>query len=206
MISTTGSFQAAFLLIDYALLGLLMLAALPIKTKNVGVEDRSGQVQTFSLSASVYTKQAVRRGWYAFGSTIQLQNPYEGVLEEVVRPANVFYDPFEQDPFEPYGQAVPDPTQMDYLDLVDKILSYMHRWQAIVSGPWFREILTLARGLRRQRQEIIDEYPVFHNSLWAKSWKFTVPTYNPEDLNWIQWDNATQQWGSCTFTPDYVRQ
>ncbi|KAI3319514.1 hypothetical protein HD806DRAFT_548080 [Xylariaceae sp. AK1471] len=187
-------------------IGLLMQAALPIKTQDVEVEDKTGYVQRFTVRASVRAREALQSGWDPLHAEIYLSNPYDGELEDVTREANVLYDPFVQPPFDPYGTPVPDPTQMGYLDLADKILDYMWRWEAVVSGPWYRTMVRFSRDLRRQRQELIDEYPAFHTSLWAKSWAFSIPEYDPEDLNWLQWDKTAQAWKSSTYTPDWVRQ
>ncbi|KAI8627250.1 hypothetical protein F5Y19DRAFT_487217 [Xylariaceae sp. FL1651] len=164
-------------------IGLLMQAALPIKTLDIEVKDKTAYVRRFTVRASVRAREALQSGWNPLHAEIYLTNPYDGELEDVTREANVLYDPFVQPPFDPYGTPVPNPTQMGYLDLVDKILDYMWRWETIVSGPWYRTIVRFTRELRIQRQELIDEYPAFHTSLWAKSWGFGIPDYDPEDLN-----------------------
>ncbi|KAI8948374.1 hypothetical protein F4801DRAFT_604445 [Xylaria longipes] len=167
-------------------IGLLMLAAMPVRTVDFleKTPEASRRVTfTESLQASITRKLRVGPKEIA---TVHMELPKSGNRR---RWANVLHNPFNQN-----GTAVQNPTQLNYLDLVDNILENIIQARAIVSGPWYREIQKLSQDLREQRNELIFKYPLRHTIRWATRWEFRVPDYDPENLDWIQWDEPNQSW------------
>ncbi|KAI8622847.1 hypothetical protein F5Y19DRAFT_482350 [Xylariaceae sp. FL1651] len=183
----------------YFTIGLLMFAAMPVRNFDYLEKDTDiNKIFQFTFTPSTDAMRLLQMGRKA-PTEFRVSNPYDGILPLQGRAANALFDPFNQN-----GTEVKDPTQMDYLNVADKILECIRQRRAIVSGPWYRAIQWLLRDLKKQRQEIIDEYPQLHVLFWAKRWYFRIPDYDPDDQDWMQWVEATQEWRHFRNRPSFI--
>ncbi|KAI1747239.1 hypothetical protein F4782DRAFT_446120 [Xylaria castorea] len=183
-------------------IGLLILAAMPIRT--VQFPEKSPFPAKSPKANKLDVKVTFTESLQAWMARKLKAGPKEAAMvhftisksENRARQANVLHNPFDQN-----GSAVLDPAQSEYLDLVDRILENIIQVRAIVSGPWYREIELLSRDLREQRTKLVFKYPLRHTIRWATRWNFHVPEYDPENLDWIQWDESNQTWSHYATAP-----
>ncbi|KAI1260997.1 hypothetical protein F5Y18DRAFT_440826 [Xylariaceae sp. FL1019] len=145
--------------IFYAI-GLLMRAALPLRTNKV--QDA--------------TKSKTKRVTLVPSSTANALSKVDMLLESDEerswKPADVFPDPLDKD-----LDGHEDPEQGDYINSVGTLITHLGRQGVQVSEPWVGLITSLAETLRAQRQELKAGNPAAHRTMWAK-WSFEVPVYN----------------------------
>ncbi|KAI1421773.1 hypothetical protein F5Y12DRAFT_718042 [Xylaria sp. FL1777] len=176
-------------------LGLLMLAAMPIRTAESGKDpdmDIDIPTLTYTPSRETQVERQKNKGWKApekFNFVAISARP----LAISERPANALYDPFGPDDTESIAPEIPA-TQMEYLSLVDKILNHIKEKQAIVSAHWGYRIERCLRNLQAQREEIMVKYPQDHSVRWAKRWPFRMPEFDHNNLDWMQWNEEGQIW------------
>ncbi|KAI8623463.1 hypothetical protein F5Y19DRAFT_481665 [Xylariaceae sp. FL1651] len=158
-------------------IGLLMMAAMPIRN-----QGQTMPAQHLD-NPIVYSPSDMAKD---HRETIVFHQ--DKFKEEQICTASRFFDPLYRE-----GQVISDYTQLDYLDLVHKILEYFAVVGRTVSGPWLKEILRVGKSLRQQRQMMQQITPVSERiKLWAPTWDFEVPEYDPTAGS--RWDRATSRW------------
>ncbi|KAI1263753.1 hypothetical protein F5Y18DRAFT_437793 [Xylariaceae sp. FL1019] len=164
-------------------IGLLMLAALPVRFKRVNITNADYIRCVWTPSSGATKRGGKRSGTLRPGKT------------QTIMPSK-FFDPFnEGSPSRAPGLSQErSPTQIEFLDLLDKMLDWIKERGSLISGPWYRRILHVSESLRLQRFEFEASYPNDYLSRYATMWEFTSPDYNPEDLDWIRWNPDSAQW------------
>ncbi|RWA07288.1 hypothetical protein EKO27_g7816 [Xylaria grammica] len=187
----------------YFAIGLLMFAAMPIRR----AEYSEGLPHTDGIRRLTFTQSAEGRrrrevdGWDA-PQRVEIDEFTIGEIPIRKRAANVINNPFDRESDDAIG-VDPVPTHQGYLDLVDDVLRHIVEERAVVSGPWYSEILRMSLSLRIQRGELINEYPETHETLWAKRWDFRAPKFDPDNEDWIQLKKEDTTWRHHAHTPSF---
>ncbi|KAI1327007.1 hypothetical protein F5Y16DRAFT_372992 [Xylariaceae sp. FL0255] len=163
-------------------IGMLMSAAMAIRTTDVSLTIKKSFICVYKPGSLALAK--IKAGW-------KMNLEYRFLEPEVVstREPSEMYNPFGT-PDAAGSYQVTSFTQLDYLNLVDNILTELKDRRAIVSGPWFREIQRVSREMRTERETIQKAHPDDHLTWEAKKWEFRIPDYDPDDLDWMIWDPA----------------
>jgi hypothetical protein len=76
---------------------------------------------------------------------------------------------------------VKDFTQLDYLVLIDDLLSYIAHTRAVVHLEFLSAIITAKEKLVLDRQKLAASYRgTGHTTKWATDWFFQIPDYSPD--------------------------
>ncbi|KAI8944031.1 hypothetical protein F4801DRAFT_595256 [Xylaria longipes] len=146
-------------------LGLLMMASLPIREKEVERQDRD-RGHTVTVTPS---KDAIARGL-----TVEFQLPQPPAPHKIGDRAG---NSELWDQVNGRGQIAGGFSQLDYLtvaaDLVSRVTSY-----AIVHFSWVNALRAAIQRLTRDRQRLQATYPNGHAAQWATDWAFDIPTYD----------------------------
>ncbi|KAI0467656.1 hypothetical protein F4859DRAFT_229333 [Xylaria cf. heliscus] len=181
----------------YSVIGLLMLAACPIR-KGVLTKESSeyvlvngGSIRPSVMAQGVDPENQVieRRTVAAYTAEIVLAPPVVGNLFRGI----------------PAGHAT---TQFDYLNMASNLVEYFGRARSTVCGPWLFEILRCGKLLQDERVRLRNQYPKDHETKWAYSWDFQVPEYvspnvhgGPHAEIWVRWDPDANLWAGVDFQP-----
>ncbi|KAI0536767.1 hypothetical protein GGR58DRAFT_527978 [Xylaria digitata] len=142
----------------YHAIGLLMLAALPIRDEKFEEEDEAWSIITLFPSREA--------------KNLQIRTS----VSSSVKPDRVIYESELYDPLtRPDEGKITDFAQEDYLGLIDNLFNYVGGLGVEISMPWYREIVRTAADLRRQRRN--DKGDAQGRSKWVKTWNFVVPAY-----------------------------
>ncbi|KAI1264989.1 hypothetical protein F5Y18DRAFT_436405 [Xylariaceae sp. FL1019] len=181
--------------IAHHLLGLLMLASIPIYHHPILGPDLIDDPGYIELS--FYPSQEMTK-WKERPANLPEYVKSPGyVSRNKQQPASRLFDLQT-------GQAVAPPwSQLAYLECVGYILN-VHQSMAgplQLPAPWVKEILRVANELRAYwlpkirhvmtPQGVMSSLPKWAPT-WAPSWTFEVPDYEPGRL--IQWDTRGQRW------------
>ncbi|KAI1322122.1 hypothetical protein F5Y16DRAFT_416371 [Xylariaceae sp. FL0255] len=169
-------------------LSMLMYATMPVRTKAIitGADDEFAMCRTFLKP----------RSGTASGGPKEFKRSVEDFnAPPDTREANTFHDPFDQ------GKSKRPVTHEHYLNLVDQLLDTIKRNESLVSGPWYAEVQRVCGELRAERKRLQDEQSSNHQTRWSVRWTFVVPGYDPSNLGWMQWSNASNDWTQLTDLP-----
>ncbi|KAI0968909.1 hypothetical protein F4678DRAFT_481749 [Xylaria arbuscula] len=179
-------------------IGLLMSAAMPIRHSRYEGLGHDAHYDMFTFRPS-------REALIAKQNDENYQVPMVRIAEDsderarvsriLHRETNKVYDPFklintDSRKVEPEILA----TQMKYLELVGNILIHIRDAEAHISGSWYQEIERCWKHILVQRTDIMDQFPEDHTMRWAVVWPLSVPEFDPEDLNWMRWNQRDQIW------------
>ncbi|KAF2963479.1 hypothetical protein GQX73_g10092 [Xylaria multiplex] len=159
--------------------GLLMLAVLPIQPtimtrerKSVKYESSMEPSSTNPNLGRTMTRSAVQNDWYPTSI-----------------PEMMFTDPFA-------GGALMAPgtyTQMDYLDLVQKVVNH-YADRGPMSKPWVDEIVRVEANIRKRRIEVVHEQSLQGGNPWLvwvdEVWDFQVPSYSLKEHIYVKESNT----------------
>ncbi|KAI0158068.1 hypothetical protein GGR57DRAFT_34820 [Xylariaceae sp. FL1272] len=164
----------------FFVLGILMYAAIPLRTK--GTETRAEEPEEIFIS--LIPRQGTAPGG---------PRKFERATEDFSAPpdyrkANSFFDPFNG------GQESKPPTHDHYLDLVDRVLAEIKNTRGLVCRPWYNEILLLAKDIRADRKTLKMEHPDSHQTKWSSAWSFEIPRYEDRNHFWMQWSDEDNDW------------
>ncbi|KAI3321441.1 hypothetical protein HD806DRAFT_523926 [Xylariaceae sp. AK1471] len=162
-------------------LGLLMMAAIPIRSKE----------RTFPKTYIKIT-QLLSPSNMAEGKPDITYIRYEESGGGETCSASRFFDPLDRE-----RTAITTFAQEDYLDLVLKIIGYLASKGAIVSRPWLDEIVRVERGLRQYWQTRSSAPRVQRIISWSGWWGFEVPEYDPGTF--CKWNPAQNRWADLSF-------
>ncbi|KAI1267717.1 hypothetical protein F5Y18DRAFT_424852 [Xylariaceae sp. FL1019] len=164
----------------FFVLGILMYAVMPIRTKGTDTQAEDPEELFISL---------VPRKGTAHGGPKRFERASEDFnAPPDYRKANPFFDPFNN------GQEHNPPSHEHYLDLADRILIGIKNTRGLVSRPWYNEILQVARDVREDRQQLREKHPDSHQSKWSSAWSFEIPRYEDRGQFWMQWSEEDDDW------------
>ncbi|KAI0913410.1 hypothetical protein F4823DRAFT_558971 [Ustulina deusta] len=185
----------------YFTIGLLMLAAMPIRTAKYSEKNPdANKFPYFIFTPGLECQRALQERGGTAPRELQYTTNISSPSEFYERAGNIMFNPFNPDDTVHLEREM---SQMKYLDLVNKTLNHIKEVQAYVSGPWYRQIELSFQELLAQRQEIISEYPQDHYVRWAKRWPFSVPEFDPHDEDWIRWNRRDQTWNHYPILHSY---
>ncbi|KAI3319686.1 hypothetical protein HD806DRAFT_525350 [Xylariaceae sp. AK1471] len=140
-------------------IGLLMLAALPIRDDKV--RDTKTLIWEYHFKPSKT----------ATSLSLIIAELEKKRREEVVLPSRLS-DPLTLPP----GTQVPNFEQRDYLDVMEKLVLALGQTRAVISRPWLRELTRVCNDLRQQRGLMNQKT---HMRRYVDRWDFRIPTYDP---------------------------
>ncbi|KAI0550994.1 hypothetical protein F4679DRAFT_189769 [Xylaria curta] len=149
-------------------IGLLMMAAIPIREKTIEREDKD-QWKTVILTPS---RNMV--------TTYGLENDF--ILEEIQSGSKKQTHAGKSELFDHVngrGQIEDGFTQLDYLDLAADVVSRVTS-QTVVHFSWINAINSAIQKLSEDRLGLQTEYPDGHADKWASDWTFETPKYDKE--------------------------
>ncbi|KAI8631537.1 hypothetical protein F5Y19DRAFT_493414 [Xylariaceae sp. FL1651] len=164
-------------------LGLLMMAALPIRKSKV---EKTVKEADWAYKA-VPSREAVAAGWT---STIQLTMADPAKTSDVE--ASELYNQFSG-----HGK-VDEFSQLDYLELVFRLQDSMSIYTPLVQLPFMVAIRQAFNALQIDRRSLRASYPDAHATKWASVWPFDLPEYQKRLGTW---DQSTQTWRDMRFDP-----
>ncbi|KAI0902924.1 hypothetical protein F4823DRAFT_569205 [Ustulina deusta] len=154
-------------------IGLLMLASIPIHHKNL---------ERVPSSVHWTTEVAPSREAAAAGHAhIVHVNPDNGIMEgHVSISRRKFYNQIRYQ-----GRQITNYTQLDYLELIDDVIELITSLDAVVHVNFLDAINTAKQALLADRQDMVAKYGVAHVSRWASDWFFNIPAYNPTTCSFV---------------------
>lgn len=162
-----------------------MFAAIPIRMAIIDRETPSEKLQ-IHISPSSQAKGRTAR-------CIPYYKKFRGPLE-VLGPSQ-FNDPLARE-----GQVFFPGyfTQIDYIDLVERLLSFMAKEERVIPTAWLNEILRVANDIRAERKQQ-ETWPLGVR-LWSwATWDFVLPEYDPWKL--CRWDPTTKRFIDVSVVP-----
>ncbi|KAI1424577.1 hypothetical protein F5Y12DRAFT_796971 [Xylaria sp. FL1777] len=156
-------------------LGLLMMAAIPIRFREISKAPTS-EMPTLQLFPS---HRAPRIPPLNIAVPVDMSEEFHG--------KSVLYDPLTKG-----GEPLDRFDNLDYLNKVRGILKFLGAAGAHLSKPWLFEILRILEKLELQRGELKNEYPVLHIKKWAPEWDFRLPEYDPTEV--VKWNEKKGEW------------
>ncbi|TRX96522.1 hypothetical protein FHL15_002794 [Xylaria flabelliformis] len=152
-------------------MGLLMLAALPIRNYAIESDENINRTWRFiSREGTAERLKGVKESYHSHR------------IDERRIPASVLHDPLGR----PGPVEADNFYQEDYLDVLGRLVNYLARNDVAVSHPWLQQIMNTAHDLRRQRRDVSRS-----KLSWAE-WRFTIPTYDTS-LSRFQYGRWTVQ-------------
>ncbi|KAI0187889.1 hypothetical protein EV127DRAFT_513399 [Xylaria flabelliformis] len=138
-------------------MGLLMLAALPIRNYAIESDDKIDRRWRFiSREGTAERLRGVRQSYHS--------HP----IGKRTIPASVLRDPLGR----PGPVEADNFYQEDYLDVLGRLVDYLARNDVAVPHPWLQQIMNTAHDLRRQRRD------VSRSKASRAEWRFTIPAYD----------------------------
>ncbi|KAI1292571.1 hypothetical protein F5Y03DRAFT_20472 [Xylaria venustula] len=146
--------------------GLLMFASMKMRQLTV-THDKPNTVVTHKGTPSQQNPSKGTREW---GHSYRIP----GIDRPHLVVQSIYYDPLGGS-----GQAVPFGSfnQMDYLNLVLKVLIYVTEHEIPVSKPWVDEIMRVEEDIRQQRR-LQQEQGIDLRMFPVNSWTFKIPVYD----------------------------
>ncbi|KAI0509283.1 hypothetical protein F5B22DRAFT_617389 [Xylaria bambusicola] len=156
----------------FHMIGLLMLAAIPIRYFTKKLQARGDAI----TGVSVLTPSSAAAGLPIIRKDIETWRP-KRVIEE-----SYFYDTITSP-----GEESPDRFgHLGYLDVVRLIIQHLALKGIPVSTPWLNEILRVEKS-QREIRKITDSIvaPGFHAyATWSGNWDFELPQYDPIGMSY----------------------
>ncbi|KAJ3578626.1 hypothetical protein NPX13_g1941 [Xylaria arbuscula] len=144
-------------------LGLLMQAAIPIRTQELE-RSRGPGSWTFSVYPSLHAAAA----GHAESINLWQRDRQE---EEMVMPSTFF------DQVLGTGEKKEGITQLDYLQLVVSTVSDISNYAAVYHS-WVEAIISAFHVLQEDREKMSNLLPRAHQTRWATKWPFKPPPYD----------------------------
>ncbi|KAI1422317.1 ceramidase-domain-containing protein [Xylaria sp. FL1777] len=148
------------------LIGLLMMASIPINYMNLKRESASKFEWTTEIAPS---REAAAAG---HANMVHIVPDNVDEEDEVKIRHRKFFNQIKQPDTEIHMH-----TQLDYLELIDDVINLITTINGVVEAKFLDAITAAAKDLDADRQNIVENYRVGHASRWASGWFFKYPVH-----------------------------